>query len=354
VLNIVDFVNSLKFEKITDNNKTIFQKYLHAYFKVHEFSTSRFSKMYINAQKEYYFAIYDDMLLYFRLSAYTRKKGGSLTLYCAPITLNNDVNKEKEIINYLLKNGISVVISEEDKNRYGYQKEDLKYLSTYDDFILSSKLLFDLEGRDFKHFRWRLNRYQKQLNDGILFENYTFESNDNILESIDITKKWIVEWKEKGNRVWEDPIAYSSKYPQYSKLNDEYLYGYIRSANEQIVFEITEKMTQTQIISTAGYKNYDDDILKEANEIILLRGVRKWYEILGNHFYLNLSYCGFLGNLRKQKMKYKPIKILKHYKLFSDEKAQRYIIDNFDKFIFLNSLKIKAVKPRAKSSWRNK
>lgn len=349
----VKFFNSLDIQKITKDNKDIFQKYLDVYFETHNYSTSRFSKMYILNQAEYHFAIYDDMLLYFRLSIYKRKKGGSITLYCAPIHLKKDRKKEKDMIEYLIKHGVPVVLSEEDKEIYGYNdKNKIKYLSTFDDFILSSELLVNLKGKDFKHFRWRLNQFNKEKKSNIVKDIYTFEPNNHVDDSIKITQDWIIRWKDLGNRVWENPLAYIKNYNNYSTLSDEYQYGALYHNNEQIVYEITEKMTNNQIISTTGYKTYDNEAIKEANELILLLGVRKWYERLNNHFLINLSYCGFLGKLRKQKMKYKPVKILKHYKLYAKEDDIKYIIDNFDKFNLLSKLKIKIVNKRLRSTWK--
>lgn len=349
----VKFFNSLDIQKINKDNKDLFQKYLDVYFETHKYSTSRFSKMYIINQNEYYFAIYDDILLYFRLSIYKRKRGGSITLYCAPIDLKKDRKKEKSIIEYLINHGVPVVLSEEDKDIYGYHdKEKIKYLSTFDDFILSSELLTDLKGKDFKHFRWRINQYKKEKDLKIVNDIYTLEPNDYVNESIKITEDWIVRWKELGNRVWENPLAYIKNYNKYATISDDYQFGALFHNNEQIVYEISERMTDTQIISTVGYKTYDNEAIKEANEIILLLGVKKWYERLNNHFLMNLSYCGFLGKLRKQKMKYKPVKILKHYKLYAKDEDKQYIIDNFDKFKYLHMLKTKLTNKRLKSSWK--
>jgi hypothetical protein len=346
----IDFFNNLDIKKPSIDKHLEIQKYFDKYFESHDYSTSRMSFLDLYCQEKYFYTIVDDTFLYFNLSIYKRKKGGSITLSSAPINKNGDINKEKDIIDYLSNHGVNIIISEEDMERYNYS--DWKYLSTFDDYIASSEKLIELKGKDFKKLRWRKNQYEKQLNINLMENLFiTNPSNNTISKSLDLLDHWLNRWKNNNNRIWEDPSAYIKRY--HKDINNLDLFQYLSihdvQSEQQLVYELTEKISNDHILSTTGYRHYDYNLLPEANEMILLRGIDNWYNKIGNHFLINLGYCGFNGKLKKQKMKYKPIKVLKHYKKESDTSL---IMKNFDKFKLLKDLKLKITNPRLKSTWR--
>jgi len=347
----IKFFNNLNITKPTYKNIELIQPYIDQYFKSHQYSTSRFSLLDLLTQEKYHYVIIEDTLIYLNLSIYKRKKGGSVTLYCAPINLNGDIKKEKDIIDYFHNHGVNVIISEEDMNRYDFK--DWKYLSTFDDYIVSSEKLLDLQGKKFKHFRWRLNQYKTYLSSGEISEILSINdklNDDDIKSTVTLIKKWMKKCIDGGNRVWEDPTAYPKIFGKALYKLDRFQYFHINDKdNNNLVYELTEKMTGEQILSTTGYRDYDFNFLPEANELILLRGIHHWYNRLGNHFLLNLGYCGFNSKIKKQKLKYAPVKVLKHYKLESDTSK---ILKKFDKFDHLLKMKTKLLNKRVKSNWK--
>jgi len=329
----VDILNDMKFIRPTKDDIPTFLEYYDVFFKNNKWSVSRFSIINAIAEEEFYYSIYDGMFFFWKIVVYKRKKGASMTLYIPPIDKNQDSEKELKYINLMSNIGINTILSEEDIDRYGLDKKDYKEIATFTEYIADSELLCSLEGKTFKKLRYTYNKYIKS--DFATLFTHDKINKSMFIDVVSLVKEWVTRHIAKHDRVWSNPVKSISMYNKY-QYDNIFQFVAISDNTDLLCYEVTEHINKNQVLSTIGHRSYTKGLeYNFINESILIAGVQNLQHELGHNFLINLGAVGFDNNLKKQKMKYKPIKKLKFYRFTKNKNFLTFL----DKVAILSKLR---------------
>lgn len=207
--------------------------------------------------------------------------GNGFTLGMVPeVTVSNIQNREAFII-------------EEDRDNF--------------DYIVSTKLLSELEGSDFKQIRKYINSFKKNY-PNYQIKEMNLENPSETNEILKITKDWVSIKEFDANKL-EEELAITSKFLDLAKYFKSVLIGlYIE--DKLIAYTFNEIVSEEYVMGHFGksintYEYSSKFIEHETSKFFFDKGFK----------YINHEQDTGIEGLRIAKLSYKPVFFLKKFKI---------------------------------------
>lgn len=277
------------------------------------------SFMYLTQSKKFIYTFYKDALLVFKKGHIMNNK--YFYLMFPPLTKNNDIELEYEIINEMQSYGVKTKLSLSEAQKYDISFDDLIIDKGNDEFIYEAKRIVEMKGKKWSRVRSYINKNLSLYNSGDIRVEYKSRVDPITMKRLNkITDYWIKHHKNMKS------IKYYLQ--NLNSFNCAHI-TYVENADKEILAYMILEDYKNEIILTMPVKNYKIDWKYDINAFVMYMTAKLWQtvyekEYKKQHLFMNIGASVGDKGLYVNKNKYDPILIQQIYynkvdnKLFLD------------------------------------
>lgn len=280
-------------KKVTTNCYLIFEPFYEARSRVYLYPTFYQSITEMAARQCFWYKIENNTLLIFKRKSIMGN--GCIFLQIAPISLNNDAQKELRYIQQCFKCGISAKLNDEDIRRYHLPKNVYAPDKDNIEFIFDANQYYRMSGSKFTKHRNALKRFQKI--GGFVLNGY----------SIDIDK--VVESWTKLKNSTQTQLFKTTKSIKNTKCFTIRLYSQIQIE----AFSFTERISKNTGIIVQRLRNYNSEI-NDISSVIHYYDCKQYQSDKSIKVYLNMGAAVGISGMAKSKHYLRPVAMVQIYK----------------------------------------
>lgn len=234
-------------------------------------------------------------------------------LVLPPISRNEDIDNEIEIIQDFQKAGIMTRLSHEDLTFLNIPESETNKIPNNFEFIYNPLDVQKMEGKEWRNFRYKVNKYSSLIKSGEIRVELLKKLDFSTYQKLDSSyKKWL---KQKDKKTIHS--GHKVLLNQEEDLN--VLITLIYKHENILGWGISEKVDDKKIIQTTRFRNYDDQTLVDPSMMIHYEECKYWNT---EGTLLNFG-SGVVKDLIDHKSRLKPVHLLQLYDLKVEKKIDK-------------------------------
>lgn len=278
--------------------------------KTHKYPRFYQSPLYLlQGGKTFLWAIHNECLVIVKRKHYMGLTARGLALMLPPIHAEGNPRKEHEVMDYLLSQGFSVHISEEDVTRYGLSDTcDSKYGG---EIIYRAGDMVEMMGSQYARDRWYARKLDAAVASGDITIKEVHRPPNVALDILmkqcrEVTLKWVYDKKEKGVDHLGRPESYAKHFPRL--LGENVLHVFFNKRTP-CAYTMVERISDNKAILSIRY--HDNALAHllfgQVSRVMHITDLRTWSNIIGPDGLLSIGVGGVATGLTAAKRELHPV-----------------------------------------------
>lgn len=301
------------FKPVKNEDTSIFKEYYPSFFKARKYPRFYQSLMemsqYVNVPTYFWKEINNCLVVLHKRWIHQPV----MYLALPPINRNKKIEDELKVIQDFQKAGIMTRLSKEDLNVLNIPESETNKIPNNFEFIYNSSDIQKMEGRKWRNFRYKVNKYLSLKNEGTIkieaMKKLDFLTYQKLEASY---QKWLKHKKKKTMHSGHKVLLNHQK-------GLSVLILLVHNHDNLLGWGISEKISDKKVIQTTRFRNYESQTLVDPSIIIHYEECKSWSS---EGTLLNFG-SGVVKDLIEHKSRLKPAHLLQLYDLKTEKKVDK-------------------------------